>query len=369
MAGLEDSLTLALHGPTFDLDWSVEVEGVSLKCHYWSGPYNDTRIHLSIPLANPKPTGKDCEEYVDGLTRPCKFWKDYPEDDDPNNPRNFHLIPGGREHCGAVSFEVNFYRPGTPEESIRGRPANSPFALVDSNLSALCDYDCCQEWEADDGQKRVAGPYTLLKPHVARAVVESWKAALAERDRRMRGPVPESVPGPFCRLYDLACSDTVYDTGLRLRGFQVVARGLELYLEHPEEFATEAIRLADNSGDPYWAVGYTRPDGVRQVTYLSYKSLAEAENARNTYRGAKSARLRCRFVVEYRIGNRSSDRQHGRPWGTTWWSEGGYLPFRFDLTEQEAAVVLDFVDEVGGELRRRSEVAARAQYVRNNPCR
>lgn len=160
----------------------------------------------------------------------------------------------------------------------------------------------------------------------------------------------------------------MYDTGLRLRGFEVHARPphhyrhyTEFLLTHPQVFETEVYRDGEFLGEPRWVVGFTRPDGVRQVTYSSYKTEEEAEHARTTYRGATHARLCYSFAVGYKAGARHATKEDGRPWGTVLADDEAYQPMRFELTEEEAAAVLAFREEVDAEWERRS-----ADYLRRD---
>lgn len=154
-----------------------------------------------------------------------------------------------------------------------------------------------------------------------------------------------------------------YDTGLRVRGFEVWARPphhyrhyTTLFLRHPETFSTEVYQNGEFLGAPAWEIGFTRPDGRRQAVYCTFKSRAEAEEHRERF-GAFTARLCCQFEVGYKNGEQWADKTTGRPWGATWErkDEHGFAPFRFDLSESEAAQVLAFREELDAEWTRRSQ--------------
>lgn len=141
-----------------------------------------------------------------------------------------------------------------------------------------------------------------------------------------------------------------YDTGLRIRGLEVWAitphryrHFSEFLLRLPEVFSTEVYEEGVFCGHPAWYVGFRRPDGSMQQTYGTYRSEEEARHARDTYEGATSARLGCIFTVGYKTENgRWADPTTGQPWGTSW---SDYLPLKFDLTREEAAMVLAFREE------------------------
>jgi hypothetical protein len=161
----------------------------------------------------------------------------------------------------------------------------------------------------------------------------------------------------FSHLYDIGTKTEGegYDTGLRLRGFEVWAQPPHHYRHYttlfvmlPDVFATEAHQDGEwLGGKPRWTVAFRRPDGKWKITYCSYDTREQAEHARNTYRNAKTARLGCQFEVGYKIGEVWSDKEHGRPWGTTWADPAyDYAPLKFDLTVEEAAAVLEFREEM-----------------------
>jgi DNA-directed RNA polymerase subunit RPC12/RpoP len=161
--------------------WETEVEGIKLSCEYWPGPYNENRIRFTVPLADPgSVTGKDCDEYRDGLRLPSRLYKDYPVNDDPNDERNFYSYPGGQPHGPTCSFEVSWYSSGT-----FGGPANSPFTIRDPNLDKLCR------------QPIPSDPFVRLRPEVGAAIVASLGPVIAgAKDSRLLALLAsERVPG------------------------------------------------------------------------------------------------------------------------------------------------------------------------------
>lgn len=150
-------------------NWEVVVNGITLRCNYWPIEANENRIMVAVPLAAPdRVCGSDCYDYVDGVRQDARYWKDYPEDEDPDNPNNFYTLRGGQPHPPHAGFEVSWVG-----DWVHGQPTSSPFTLRDPNLDALCDYDHYFEWKDDGGKTHRSGPSTVLKPEVARAVYQS----------------------------------------------------------------------------------------------------------------------------------------------------------------------------------------------------
>lgn len=159
-----------------ELHFSVEAHGIKLACRYWPGPYNEHRVHVSVPLAEPeKATGQNCFSYVNGIEQPSKHWVDYPEDDDPDNPKNYTVWNGGRKIGPSVEFEVDLPE-GRADAKAHGKPSNSPFTIHDPNLDILCDYEHFFDWEDDAGTIHHSGPYTVFLPEVSAAVAEALAA-------------------------------------------------------------------------------------------------------------------------------------------------------------------------------------------------
>lgn len=149
------------------------------------------------------------------------------------------------------------------------------------------------------------------------------------------------------------------NTGLKLRGFEVWAYEPDKYLHYhtlhlrlPKEFPTN-IREYEWLGRSYWKIAFDRPDGIEQVVYGTLRSREEAEMAYETYEGAKSGRIECEFKVGYKKTDENGEylpyefvtsiEPTAKPWGTTWAdSKFDYPPLKFDLTPDEALIIIEW---------------------------
>jgi hypothetical protein len=140
-----------------------------------------------------------------------------------------------------------------------------------------------------------------------------------------------------------------YDTGLRIRNCKVIARPphhyrhyTTLFLHWPEEFPTE-VREGELCDKPWFEIGFTRPDGVWKATHSGWRTREEAEAARQRFTTGL-------LGTQFEVGMRD-----GCPWGKTWADPKlDFAPLCFVLTEEEAAPVIAFRQEMDIAWRERS---------------
>lgn len=136
----------------------------------------------------------------------------------------------------------------------------------------------------------------------------------------------------------------MFNTGELFGGFEVWASEPVLYEAHyfglrlvvPGEFRSEVYQELLPAGRGSWCVGFRRPDGVCQCLYTPFASRADAEQARATYPGAKTARLWCEVRVQ-RVGG--AVKAHA---GLSWFFRPGrdYAPFEIGFLPAEDAARL-----------------------------
>lgn len=156
----------------------------------------------------------------------------------------------------------------------------------------------------------------------------------------------------FSHLYDVAChtDGPSYDTGLRLRGFEVWACPPHRY-RHFTEFmlvSPETFEPSIREGRPgTWDVGFVRPDGKFEVRFCSLErdDAEKLVQSRAGVHGKVSWRIR-RNIFVFPDGGQADG--------------GGYAPMDFALTAEEVAQLLAFRTEVDAEWKRRA-----AEWIRD----
>lgn len=162
------------------------------------------------------------------------------------------------------------------------------------------------------------------------------------------------------------CGEEYY-TGLTLRGHRVIARPPHEYahytdfgIELDQDFPAEVFQQCEprHTGDRTWVIGFTLPGGTKIIKYCSYLTREEAEDRKRLF-GCSTFRASATVKVGYKRGSAWADKATGRPWGVTWSDK--YAPLQFTLTEEEAATLLTFQEEMDAAWRAKESGWIRAE--------
>jgi hypothetical protein len=175
---------------------------------------------------------------------------------------------------------------------------------------------------------------------------------------------------------ELACQTDgeLFDTGIRVRGLEVwanppnrYAHCLTLKLVYPDPIQTKLVQLPPRNYTVHgvitpdlfiWCLCLPHPSGDGYRTLYKVSSEEKVKHLQEKYPVEK---LICDFVVNYKSNGQTdgafTSKEEGIPWGISWGlrREDEWEGFKFQLSREEAAEVLEYTEFVNAEWQRRSQ--------------
>ncbi len=173
-------------------------------------------------------------------------------------------------------------------------------------------------------------------------------------------------------LLDRACTTegAAYDTGLRVREFEVWAippnryrHYTEFFLRHPQPLEW-SVRPYEFLGKTEWMIGYELPDGKWRSAWSSQKTEGEAIANIPKYTKGEKPYASCRVNVFYTRNGSFCGKEEGIPAGKVLWEPCLWDAFNFEITQEECALLLEFAEIVDSEWRRRAAAWREAESER-----